>query len=204
MARRRAAALLALAVLASAAPFPEAPALGPGAQVMLAMESSATVNASLSSQSIRLQGNITVDKPPMARVEVHLTCSNDAGWMCGCSPDEFFFYNTNTADFTCAMQVPAWTQDTVAGVTVHALCQGYGPTGEDYANATITVAGTFPANGTMEPAPGPRGFGSPIEKALGLGFPALALVATAIILPAAAAAVFLRRRRRVPAAPPPQ
>jgi hypothetical protein len=204
MALRRAAALAAATMLTAIALVPGTPAQYAGAELDLNMESSATVTASYSSQSVRLDGNITVDKPPKVRVTVYLVTANDAGWVTECSPSEFFFMDTYTAAFTCAVHIPAKTTDTVAAVTVHAFLNGYGPTSDYYANATITVAGSLPVNGTMSAAPGTWGLNSPLEKALGLTLPGIALVATLIIVPAVAVAWFLRRRRRRAAAPPPQ
>jgi len=204
MPRRGAAALLAVSALALAALFPQVPAQNVGARIFLDLEPSATVNESYMRQTARLDGIITVEKPPKVLLTVHLICTNDAGWNSECSPNTIDFVDTTEAAFTCAVTIPPKATDTTATVVVHAVSDGLGTTSEAYANATVTVVGSLPTNGTLAPAPGPWGLNSPLEKALGLTLPGIALVATIIIFTVAVAVFLARRRKRKSDAPPPQ
>ncbi len=196
MAGGKAAALMALAALVAASLGPAAPAQTPGAQVDVRMASSATVESANFTQVIKLYGNLSIDKPPKLPVTVYLICTNDGGWNSECCPNEFYFLDATLAEFTCGINIPPRAGATTATVTVHAFCDGFGTAGEDYANATITVTDSSPMNGTLEQAPATWGLNSPIEKALGLTLPAIALVTSLIIIPAAAAGLYIRHRRR--------
>jgi len=204
MPSRGAAALLAASALVLAALFPQFPAQNVGARIFLDLEPSATVNESYMRQTVRLNGNMTVEKPPKVLLTVHLICTNDAGWNSECSPNTIDFVDTTEAAFTCAVTIPPKATDTTATVVVHAVSDGLGTTSEAYANATVTVVGSLPTNGTLAPAPGPWGLNSPLEKALGLTLPGIALVATIIIITVAVAVFLARRRKRKSDSPPPQ
>jgi hypothetical protein len=201
---RRAAAFLAALGLFFLALLPAMPAQNAGAQMSLDLEPSATTNISYSRQTVRLNGTISVEKPPKVLLTVYFTCICDVGWNCECSPSTVWFTDTREAAFTCAVGIPAKATNTTATVTVHAMSDGVGTIGDAYANATVTVVGSLPTNGTISPAPGPWGLNSPLEKAVGLTLPAIALVAVVITVSVTAAALFVRRRKRRPAAPPPQ
>jgi hypothetical protein len=204
MPHRRLAVLFAMAaILLAGAPQP-AISQNAGAQIILGLESSAAVNATYERQTVRLNGNITIDKPPKLRVTAYLISTNDQGWSVACSPAEFFFIDSDVKPFTCAVGIPPKAMNTTAHIVVHALCDGYGTTGEAFVNATVTVSGSLPTNGTIAPAPGPWGLNSPLEKFFGLTLPGLALAATAVIVPLVVAAFFLRRRKRRQAALPQQ
>ena len=204
MPRRGAAALLAVSALALAALFPQVPAQNVGARIFLDLEPSATVNESYMRQTARLDGIITVEKPPKVLLTVHLICTNDADWNSECSPNTIDFVDTTEAAFTCAVTIPPKASNTTATVVVHAVSDGLGTTSEAYANATVTAVGSLPTNGTLAPTPGPWGLNSPIEKALGLTLPAIALVATVIIVVVVVVMFLVRRGRRRSEAPPPQ
>jgi len=201
---RRTAALLATCGIVLLSLCPPVPAQNPGAQMSISLEPSATTNISYNRQTVRLNGTITVEKPPKVLLTVYFSCSSDVGWNCECSPNTIYFTDTREAAFTCAVGIPPKATNTTATIIVHAVSDGVGTTGEAFANATVTVTGSLPVNGTIAPAPATWGLNSPLEKALGLTLPGIALVATAIIVPAAAAAYYIRRRRRRTAAPPPE
>jgi len=168
MPRRKLAVLFALGALLLAGAPQLALSQNAGAQIILNMESSATVNATYARQSVLLYGNITIDKPPKVRVTAYLISTNDQGWSVGCSPNEFFFIDSDVKPFTCSVGIPPKAMDSTAHIVVHALCDGYGTTGEAFVNATVTVSGSLPTNGTVAQAPGSWGLNSPPEKFFGL------------------------------------
>jgi hypothetical protein len=204
MTRPKVSALLAFAALVLPLLFPPVLAQNADAQIIIYLQPSATVNATYQVQVIRLEGNVTVIKPPKVLLTVYLSTTSEGGWNCDCSPDTIYFTDFDFAAFTCAVSIPAKEVNTTAAITIHALCDGFGTTGEAYASATITVVGNVPTNGTIEQAPPTWGLNSPLEKAVGLTLPAIALVAVVITVSVTTAALFVRRRKRRLAAPPPQ
>jgi hypothetical protein len=195
MALRRAAALAAAAMLAFLALIPGAPAQYAGAQIVINMDSSASVNSTNRTQHLPLHGNLTIEKPPKVPVTVYLVTTNDAGWNTECSPNEFLFVDTFIATFTCAVTIPVRAPGGVWNITVHATCSGHGLSDDVYVNATVTVSDPPPLDRNFDKAP------SPVSGA------ALALtvvvLAPAVAVPVALAAILIRRRRRK-AAPPAQ
>jgi hypothetical protein len=204
MSQRRIAVLIAMAALLIANASPFAISQNAGAQIILNMESSKTVDASNISQIVLLHGNVTVAKPPKVIVTVYLFSTTDVGWNTQCGPDQFEFQDSDVREFTCSMTLPAKTMNITGTVTVTAILSGHGLSDSVYLNATITVQGSVPVNGTIGPAPPTWGLNSPLEKAVGLTLPAIALVATILIAAAAVAAFLVRRRKTRSAAPPPQ
>ena len=195
MFNRRTAVLLVLGFLLFAYASPSTPAQNAGAQIIMNMESSSSVNSTNVTQFVQLEGNITVDKPPKVRVTVYLICTNDQGWSLTCSPDQFFFIDSDLRSFTCTARIPPKAATTAATIVVHALCEGYGPTGEAYANATITVTNSITTNSTLDAAPGPVWLDVAFGPVSGFAVWVLFLVAAPTIS-ASMLTYFLWRRRK--------